>query len=169
MDHIIAEYHRQNHASFSKCLLLLKRNFVFSISDKELVKLCGNFNKHCHICQSVRKRSGKRPGTLDYFPIPEDIFSHICADFLQLDPCQDDEGNTFDYIFVIVCRLSGFVMGIPCRKSGLTAEKAANLFLRHVVAFFGLPHEILSDNDHLINSKFLTHYVHYQELSIILR
>ena len=36
----------------------------------------------------------------------------------------------------------------------MTAEKAARLFLNHVVANFGLTHEIMSDNDHLINSKF---------------
>ena len=31
----------------------------------------------------------------------------------------------------------------------------AALYLRYVVAVFGLPHEIMSDCDHLINSKFM--------------
>ena len=53
-----------------------------------------------------------------------------------------------------MCRLSGYFIGILCRKAGLTAEKVANFFLRNVVAVFGLPHEIMSDCDHLINSKF---------------
>ena len=56
---------------------------------------------------------------------------------------------------MVVCRLSGYVLAIPCLKRGLTAEKVARLFLRHVVTTFGLPHEIMSDNDHLINSKFM--------------
>jgi len=92
---------------------------------------------------------------MDYFPIPNDIFTSICMDFLQLEPCKDHDDKTYDYVLVIVCRLSGYVMAIPCRKAGLTAEHCARLFLEHVVAFFGLPFEIMSDNDHLINSKFM--------------
>jgi len=151
---VINEYHRYNHCCYMKCFLLLKSSFVFNMTDKELAKLCENIIRRCSVCQCVRKASGTRPGTLDYFPIPNDIFSHLCMDFLQLDPCQDAEGEPFDYVFVIVCRLSGFILGIACRKQGMTAEKAARLFLNHVVVNFGLPHEIMSDNDHLINSKF---------------
>ena len=76
-------------------------------------------------------------------------------DFLQLDPCKDDDKQTYDYVFVIVCRLSGYVIAIPCQKAGLTSDICARLFLRNCVALFGLPHEIMSDNDHLISSKFM--------------
>jgi hypothetical protein len=76
-------------------------------------------------------------------------------DFLQLPACQDLDGSTFDYILIIVCRLSGFVLGLPCKKDGLSAEIVARMFLKHVVAIFGIPHEIMSDCDHLINSRFM--------------
>ena len=76
-------------------------------------------------------------------------------DFLQLPTCTETDGQEFDYALVVVCRLSGYVLAIPCLKRGLTAEKVARMFLRHVVTTFGLPHEIMSDNDHLINSKFM--------------
>ena len=36
----------------------------------------------------------------------------------------------------------------------LTAEKLARMYLERCVAFFGIPQEIMSDNDHLIGSKF---------------
>ena len=39
---------------------------------------------------------------------------------------------------------------------GLSAEVAAKLFLRHCVALFGVPNEILTDNDHLICSQFFS-------------
>ena len=94
-------------------------------------------------------------GTLDYVPIPEDVFSNLCMDFLQLPLCTDVDGVIYDYILVMVCRLSGFVLGLPCKKDGLTAEKVSRLFLHHVVAIFGIPHEIMSDCDHLINSHFM--------------
>ena len=38
---------------------------------------------------------------------------------------------------------------------GLTAEKMAAMYLQQVVATFGLPHEIMSDCDHVINSRFM--------------
>ena len=46
-------------------------------------------------------------------------------------------------------------MVISCRKLGLTAETAARLFLHHVFVILELPHEIISENDHLINSRFM--------------
>ena len=73
---------------------------------------------------------------MDLCPIPEEIFSHLCMDFLELDPCEDVNKTVYDYFFVIVCRLSGYVIGIPCRKLGLNAETAARLFLQHVIAVF---------------------------------
>ena len=47
------------------------------------------------------------------------------------------------------------LLGIPCRKDGLTAEKLAALYLRYVVGTFGIRHEIMSDCAHLINSRFM--------------
>ena len=96
-----------------------------------------------------------QPGTLDYWPVPDDIFCSLAMDFLSLPECKDRE-NIYDYCFVIVDRLSGYIHAIPCRKLGLTAPLAAELFLRHCVSFMGLPFEILSDNDTLITSEFFT-------------
>ena len=77
-------------------------------------------------------------------------------DFVEVPEIKDQQGNDWNYIFVIVCRNSGFIEAIPCNKRGLTAQKAAELFLNHCVKFNGLPNEILSDNDHLITSHFFT-------------
>ena len=152
---VIMEYHRANHASFMKTLLLLKRSFHFAMTDKALARLCEDLIKRCHVCQAVKKKTNTRHGTLDYVPIPEDIFSSLCMDFVQFPSCKDLEDNIIDSVFVVVCRLSGYVLGIPCKKEGLTAERMAALYLKNVVAVFGLPHEIMSDCDHLINSKFM--------------
>ena len=39
-------------------------------------------------------------------------------DVLQLPTCTDDDGQEFDYALVVVCRLSGYVLAIPCLKRG---------------------------------------------------
>ena len=66
------------------------------------------------------------------------------------------EGTIYDYMMVIVCRLSGCTMAIPTRKTGLKAERAANLFLQNCVHIFGLPSENLTDVDHVLTSHFFT-------------
>ena len=93
--------------------------------------------------------------TLDYWPIPDDIFVSLAMDFLSLPECKHAE-VAYDFCFVIVDRLSGYICAIPCQKKGLTAQVAADLFLRHSVSFMGVPLEILSDNDNLITSEFFT-------------
>ena len=77
-------------------------------------------------------------------------------DFVDLPKALDAYGAEVDSALVIVCRLSGYVIAIPCKKKGLDAQKLARLFLDWCVALVGLPAEIMSDQDHLINSKFFT-------------
>ena len=115
-----------------KCFLLLRRTFAFAISDKRVAQQCERVIRACHLCQAVKKKANSREGTLDFLPIPEDIFSSICMDFLQLPTCTDADGQEFYYALVVVCRLSGYVLAIPCLKRGLNAEKVARMFLRHV-------------------------------------
>ena len=54
----------------------------------------------------------------------------------------------------IVCRLTGYILAIPCREEGLTSHKAAALFLHYCAFFTGMPREIHSDNQSIISSEF---------------
>jgi hypothetical protein len=93
---------------------------------------------------------------MDFCPVPEEIFSAICIDFVDLPAVLGTDDRLYDYVMVVVCRLSGYVIGVPCRKLGLTAKETAWLFLRHCVLFGGLPRTILSDNDKLLTSEWFT-------------
>ena len=53
---------------------------------------------------------------------------------------------------IVVCRLTGYILAVPCDKS-LTAKQLAHLFLERVVGFMGLPQQICSDHDHLVTAK----------------
>ena len=75
-------------------------------------------------------------------------------DFVDIGKCKGADGSIYDSAFVIVCRLSGYVVAIPVRKEGLTSKKVAEIFLEKCVSFMGLPNEIVSDNDHLLSSSF---------------
>jgi transposase InsO family protein len=153
---IIHQYHLFGHPGIAKLKSLLDRRYKFSLKQRDLYILCEKECKHCQVCQAVKPRQGRSPGTLDFCPIPEDIFSSLCMDFLEVPEIKDKQGNSWNYIFVIVCRSSGFIEAIPCNKRGLTAEIAAGLFLNTCVKFMGIPNEILTDQDHLITSHFFT-------------
>ena len=55
---------------------------------------------------------------------------------------------------VIVCRLTRYILAIPCRQEGLTSHKPAALFLHYCAFFTGIPREIHSDNQSIISSEF---------------
>ena len=50
----------------------------------------------------------------------------------------------YDSFFVIVCRLTGYVMALPCSTT-ITSSELASLFLTRFVTFFGLPKKLFSD------------------------
>ena len=154
---VLSAYHFQGHPGAPKMVSLLKRRYHFSFGEKRLFDECRDISQRCQICQAVKpRRTGKPPGTMDFFPIPPDVFTSLCMDFLELEACTGTDGKVYDYVLVVVCRLSGYVVAIPCRKAGLTAPILAEIFLHHCVSFMGLPNEIYSDQDHLISSRFFT-------------
>ena len=48
----------------------------------------------------------------------------------------------YDSVFVIVCRLTAYVMALPCSTT-ITLSELASLFLTRFVTFFRLLNEIL--------------------------
>jgi len=149
-------YHQHGHPGVPKLHSLIRRRYYYSITEKEFLDICQTVCRNCVVCQAVKQRHGRPPGSLDFFPIPQDIFSSICMDFLELEPCTGSDGKEYNYVWVIVCRLSGYILAIPCQKTGLTAISLAQLFLERCIPFMGIPNEIISDQDHLISSKFFS-------------
>ena len=124
------------------------------MSKKDLLDICLGISRTCRVCQSVKPPCGGFPkGTLDFWPIPSQVFQSLAMDFLSLPTCTY-RNITCDFCFVVVDRLSGYIVAAPCTKKGLTAQDAAHLFLDKCVHFMGLPLEILSDNDNLLTSEF---------------
>ena len=60
----------------------------------------------------------------------------------------------YDSAFVIVCRLTGYVMALPSSTT-ITSSELASLFLTRFVTFFGLPKEIFSYVDEIMHADFI--------------
>ena len=109
---------------------------------------------HCRVCQTAKHRKGVQPDTLDHYPIPDNIFDSIAVDFLDLTENPVTEGKVeYNYVLVVVCRLSGYIIAIPCHNTP-TSKELARIFVHHIFPHRGPPSVIFSDNDHLVSAQF---------------
>ena len=155
--------HTYAHPGIHKTHQLIDRKYIFQELDKgqprkfSYTKLKEHIALqlgHCHVCQAVKGRKGLQPDTMHSYPIPEYPFSSISADFCKLDEVKQG-AVVYDSVFVIVCRLTGYVMALPCSTT-ITSSELASLFLTRFLTFFGLPKEIFSDVDKIMHADFFS-------------
>ena len=88
---------------------------------------------------------------LETLPITECPWDSVTVDFIIKLPKSEDNGS----IIVVVDRFSKYMTFIAA-PIDCTAEKMTNLFLKHVVKYWGLPKYIISDRDLHFTRKFWT-------------
>jgi hypothetical protein len=86
---------------------------------------------------------------LHSLPIPTCPWESIGMDFIGPFP----ESNGFDYLLVVICRLTSMVHLVPTRTTAKVID-IAWLYLCEVVKLHGLPKSIVSDRDTKFVSKF---------------
>ena len=149
---VIKAVHAYAHPGVNKTKEMFDRKYTTHLKSRDLkAKIAAEVNS-CQVCQAVKGRKGLQPEVNHPYPIPEYPFSSICIDFLELQDCVS-QGKTYNNVMIVVCRLTGYILAVPCDKS-LTATQLAHLFLERVVGFMGLPQQIFSDHDHLVTAKF---------------
>src|SRR5204863_2506137 len=89
-------------------------------------------------------------GELHPFPVLKRPWQSIGTDFLGTVPASKS-GN--DMILIAVDRLTKMDHFIPA-TTGVTAKQAAEVFLRYVFQYHGLPDTIVSDCDPKYTSQF---------------
>jgi hypothetical protein len=109
------------------------------------------FCDSCSMCQATKTINQQPQGLLHSLPIPTKPWSSISMDFVGLFPLV----NNFDYIWVVLCRLTSLVHLIPLRTT-TTASQLALLFMNHIVRLHRLPETIVSDRDPKFTSLFWT-------------
>ena len=118
----------------------------------DIAKILGR----CHERRATKARRGKQPNTCEFGPVQQYPFTSLEIDVCKLPEClQKSTEKKVDYLMVIVCCQTGYVLAIPCQEKGLDSKNAASLFLDRCVQMFGLPKELISDNASVIDSEFL--------------
>jgi hypothetical protein len=105
----------------------------------------------CGICQTIKTSNQQPQGLLHVMPIPSRPWELVRMDFVGPFP----ESRGFDYLWVIICRLTSMVHLIPVNVT-IKAVDLAYLYLGQVVRLHGMPLSIVSDRDPKFTSKFWT-------------
>src|SRR3984893_19526421 len=108
-----------------------------------------NYVCSCSECMWTKTVRHKPYGLMKFLPIPQCPWSSISMHFIEGLPLSLD----FDSILVIVDRLTKYVIFIECCKTD-SAIELATLFLKHVFAKHGAPHNIFSNQGKLFVSNF---------------
>ena len=153
---VIEAVHYFGHPGTPKTMELFKGQFhVRNLSEGNLRDRVKEVVDACGVCAPSKARRGPHPESCGPFPVPSYPFASVAMDFVSLPEVKHPEtGVKVDYAMVIVCRLTGYILAIPCRQEGPTSHKAPALFLNYCAFFTGMPRDIHSDNQSFISSEF---------------
>lgn len=105
--------------------------------------------KTCNLCQRMKSSNLKKAGLLQPLEVPEGPWRSVSMDLITALP----QSEGYDSILVFVDRFSKYVLCIPTTQA-LDAKGFAKLFINHVVAFHGMPDEVVSDRGPQFTSLF---------------
>ncbi|KAL0401933.1 UNVERIFIED_CONTAM: hypothetical protein Slati_4223200 [Sesamum latifolium] len=103
------------------------------------------------ICQQDKEDHQKKASLLHPLPIPTRPWESVSMDYIFGLPKVGNLGS----IIVVVDRLSKYATFIVVPKH-VTAEGIAHLFFKHIVKYWGLPKDIVSDQDSRFTGVFWT-------------
>ncbi|KAG6478499.1 hypothetical protein ZIOFF_061942 [Zingiber officinale] len=135
------------HPGVERMLALLARSYIWPKMENDVEA----YVKICLVCQQDKTERKKEAGLLQPLPIPEKPWVSVSMDFISGFPKVDGMSS----IMVVVDRFSKYAIFIAA-PSACPSDVAAELFYRHVVKFFGLPNDIVSDRDTRFTGRFWT-------------
>ena len=107
--------------------------------------------KTCLVCQQDKLEQRRPGGQLEPLPIPTRPWESISMDFIHGLP----KSEGCQTLMVVVDRFSKYGTFIPASKD-CPAQEAAQLLMKHLVKYWGVPKTIVSDRDGRFIGKFWT-------------
>jgi hypothetical protein len=143
---IIAQAHEVlGHLGPQKSADYIRRHYWWPRVSQDVEQYCTT----CPVCQVTKSSTQRVAGLLHSLPIPTRPWNSIAMDFVGPFP----ESGGYDYLWVIICRLTSMVHLVPIRTT-TTASELAWLYVREVVRLHGLAESIVSDRDSKFTSRF---------------
>ena len=146
VDVIIDNAHQTlGHFGARKTSEYVRRWFWWPTLGKDILKFCLS----CGLCQTTKPSNQAPMGLLHSLPIPTRPWQSISMDFLGPFP----RSQEFDYLWVILCRLTSHTHLIPIVTT-IKASELAWLYVREIVRLHGVAESIVSDRDTKFTSAF---------------
>ncbi|QSS51625.1 hypothetical protein I7I53_06992 [Histoplasma capsulatum var. duboisii H88] len=137
------------HFGCDKTIEAIKRKYSWHDMSDEIAE----YVRTCDICQCVKIPRHKPYGLLQPHPVPDKKWHTISMDFIEGLPDNKKGSQTYNAIVVFVDLFTKWAIIVPT-SSKLDAEGLADIIVWKLAKNFGLPANIISDRDSLINSKF---------------
>ncbi|CAA0828421.1 Unknown protein [Striga hermonthica] len=147
---LLKDYHDSQwagHPGVERMYALMMRKFYWPkmLDDVE------SYVRTCLVCQQDKTEKKKEAGLLQPLPIPDKPFQSLSLDFIDGFPKVKGMAS----VLVIVDRFSKY--GIFIAAPGTcSVDLAAELVFKHVVKYFGMPDDIVSDRDPRFTGRFWT-------------
>ena len=131
------------HAGIQKVVKEVQRRYALPVQVK-VYETVRQVRRGCATCQACDAPNWRTSLPISHTPVPSHVMTSIALDVFAL-PAVKWQGQEYDSLLLCVDRLSGWMIARPCRKVGLTAEKAAHLVMDNGWETFGVPAVITSD------------------------
>lgn len=122
-----------------------RRWFWWPRMGRDIEKFCLS----CGTCHLMKTSNKPKSGLLHSLPVPTRPWQSIAMDFVGPFP----QSGEFDYLWVVLCRLTTLVHLVPVNVHTKTVDLAW-FYTRDVVRLHGMPESIVSDRDSKFTAKF---------------
>ena len=153
MDQVAQEWHDQRllHPGLEEMRLDLKRRFAFPPGlSKTVEAVCGS----CQVCRAVKQPDQPQAGKANWTPVPHVPMESVAIDKFAMPPVRHGT-QVYDCVILCVDRHSSYLVAVPAKDKGLTAEAVARQMISHWLTVFGTPKAIYSDNGSHFTSVWL--------------
>ena len=129
-----------------RALSYARQRYFWPLISRDIKSYC----RKCHLCQTCKTDTSKKPGCLQPIPTPSLPFATICIDFVEGLPVCSGGLNS---LASITDKFSKAIRLIPCKKSD-SGPAFAQRFFQFVYPVWGVPEPIISDRDCRFVSAF---------------
>ncbi|MGH2510545.1 MAG: hypothetical protein ACRDHZ_24485, partial [Ktedonobacteraceae bacterium] len=134
------------HLGARKTYSLLARLWYWPGMKKEVTEYVAS----CLTCATTKPILQRRAGLLQPLPIPDRRWDVVTLDFIMPLPVTRNNKNG---IVVMVDKLSKMTHIVACNDT-ITARELADVFVREIVRYHGIPKALVSDRD----PRFVSHF-----------
>ncbi|KAK3922370.1 Retrovirus-related Pol polyprotein from transposon 412 [Frankliniella fusca] len=137
------------HSGYTRMYARIRERFYWPNMTKDIYAFAGA----CHQCALRKRGTHGRPAPLQEHVIPTRPFQYVSCDVVG--PLPVSVPDEYRYIVTFICLLTKFTEAVPVRSE--TTEDVARAFVNQLVARWGVPDFLLTDNGACYISEMFGH------------